>query len=823
MRASCSLSLLALALAAASHAAPVDPAYPAFAGAFYQPAACYGSAVSGDTLFLGGSLRWVGPLTGGGVAVQASDLAPLAGFPHVNGIVLAATPDGAGGWYIGGQFTHVGGTAHVNLAHILADLSVDAWAPSTNGGVITILATAQEVYFGGSFTLANGVASSGFAGVSRATGVLVLNPSMGGLVAALTTDGTKLYVGGEFTSAAGLSRTRLAAFLLSNHTLSAWTAAASDGVYALRFANGLVYAGGNFATVLGIARPGAAALDPVTAALAPWNPQATGGGYRVRAILPVGDRVYLGGGFDHVGGVIRRSLAAVDTATGAVLAWDPQVTVQSLGWFPADVTSLELAGADILAGGDFDHAGGVARSELVRLDAATAAPILPAPEAPAEARALAASGANVFVGGRFSTFGPSRRGDLVAVRISTGEALSWTPSATRDAVESLFGNFFYHASNVTALAVDATRVYVAISFFDAAFGKTRQSVNAYSRATGAALWGFEPYGTVYALTVLDARLIVGGDFIPPSPSGGLFACDAASGAGLTWGGSVSGGPVLALQPTPAGLAVGGAFTSAGGQPRTDLALLDPASGLATGWDPGADGGVWSFALAGPTLYCGGDFATVGGQARARLAALPLDSTTPTAWNPGANASVRALAFAQGIVYAGGMFTTLAGQPRTCVAAVNPADGTALPWDAAIQPGHAVFGVAAGAGRVFAAGTQTASGTEPTSGFTPVMGPDAVLDVPVAGELGAGLGLHVEPQPVRAAARIRFQLASPGEVEIGIYDLAGRRVQQLAPRHWSAAGEQTVTLARRGMRAGLYLVRVSTPEANAACKVIVVSP
>jgi len=147
-------------------------------------------------------------------------------------------------------------------------------------------------------------------------------------------------------------------------------------------------------------------------------------------------------------------------------------------------------------------------------------------------------------------------------------------------------------------------------------------VSAFARASGAALWSIEPMGTVNTLAVLDTVLVVGGEFMPAN---GLLALEARTGVPATWEGSTSGGPVLALCPTPSGLAVGGAFTSAGGQPRSNLALLDRSGALVPDWDPGANGTVTSLALADSKLYCGGDFTRIGGEPRFHLAALWLDS------------------------------------------------------------------------------------------------------------------------------------------------------------------------------------------------------
>lgn len=46
---------------------------------------------------------------GGGASLDAGSGAPDLAFPSVNGNVNAAVADGAGGFYIGGNFTLVGG------------------------------------------------------------------------------------------------------------------------------------------------------------------------------------------------------------------------------------------------------------------------------------------------------------------------------------------------------------------------------------------------------------------------------------------------------------------------------------------------------------------------------------------------------------------------------------------------------------------------------------------------------------------------------------------------------------------------------------------
>ena len=78
-----------------------------------------------DTLYIGGSFTYVGPSTGNGVPIDASSGLAVATFPQVNRTIRATVSDGAGGWYIGGDFTRVGGVTRNRIAHILADFTVD--------------------------------------------------------------------------------------------------------------------------------------------------------------------------------------------------------------------------------------------------------------------------------------------------------------------------------------------------------------------------------------------------------------------------------------------------------------------------------------------------------------------------------------------------------------------------------------------------------------------------------------------------------------------------------------------------------------------------
>src|SRR5947207_2244425 len=92
------------------------------------------AVLSGNTLYIGGEFEYVGPATGGGVPLDLASGAPTGVYSRVTGTVSAVVPDGAGGWYLGGVFSAVGGSPRSNIAHVLADGTVSAWDPSAAGG-----------------------------------------------------------------------------------------------------------------------------------------------------------------------------------------------------------------------------------------------------------------------------------------------------------------------------------------------------------------------------------------------------------------------------------------------------------------------------------------------------------------------------------------------------------------------------------------------------------------------------------------------------------------------------------------------------------------
>ena len=100
----------------------------------------------GNTVYIGGAFSEVGPNVANGAALDKTTGAPDLAFANPDGTLNACIPDGSGGWYIGGSFTHVGGLPRAYLARINADGSVAAWNPNPGNAVYALAVSGNTVY-----------------------------------------------------------------------------------------------------------------------------------------------------------------------------------------------------------------------------------------------------------------------------------------------------------------------------------------------------------------------------------------------------------------------------------------------------------------------------------------------------------------------------------------------------------------------------------------------------------------------------------------------------------------------------------------------------
>ena len=571
-------------------------------------------AQTSDTVYMGGKFSYVGPWTGGGVPCASTAWTPggdgiFASYAKVNGYVNVSVPDGAGGWYIGGTFDLVGDLPCNNLAHILADGTVDtSWAPSANASVSALALDAGTLYVGGLFTSINGATRKYVAALNAATAALLpWDPNANSYVAALAvleiSPSTKVVVaGGGFTNIGGSARQYLASIDSSTGTAVPWNPSPNGPVTILaKFSNSFIV-GGYFSQILGQPRQYLARflLDGSLTAGAP-NPDGA-----VKAILPAGAVVYIGGTFQNILGQSRNGLAKLSADLTTLSLWNPDTGG------PAYIDSLAKVGDTILVGGTFVPTGSPQRRQVLAISSIPIGVVASvAVLFNGGVTNITPSGDSVFLGGGFSSCGGTSCSNLVAFDSTTGALSSFFPIPNEA---------------VKALAISDNSLYVGGMFTNIAGTPvkiSRQYIAKINTDTGQLEQDFVANPSMFVHT-----LAVGKD----------------------------------------ALYVGGAFTTIGGQARNYIAALNFDTGQATDWNPNANGDVFSLLAVDDAVYAGGAFTTIGGESRTGMVALNAQTGAilPVSF-PNINGAVFALGYRDNTLYVGGAFTGLPGGRRSLVA------------------------------------------------------------------------------------------------------------------------------------------------------------
>ncbi|MCA9560905.1 MAG: PQQ-binding-like beta-propeller repeat protein, partial [Myxococcales bacterium] len=132
--------------------------------------------------------------------------------------------------------------------------------------------------------------------------------------------------------------------------------------------NRIVY-GGRLAILAGVARPYLAAMDLATGEVLAWRPFADpADGSAVRALAMQGSTLYVGGDFTRVGEALRANLAAFDLDTLELLPWNPRARGSRVREREDSVTRLLARPEGVYAMGDFYEIGDEDRSQLARID-----------------------------------------------------------------------------------------------------------------------------------------------------------------------------------------------------------------------------------------------------------------------------------------------------------------------------------------------------------------------------------------------------------------------------------------------------------------------
>lgn len=698
-------------------------------------------AVSGETLYLGGSFSTIGPRTGLGVPFSSDLSTRDKSAPQVsglNGSIYTTVSDGAGGWYVGGAFTSVGGLARKDLAHVLANDTVDpTFRPEPNGAVRELELSGSTLYVGGQFETIAGQTRHGLAALETTGGAATaFNPLPesdaayeGEFLCGLAVDGSYIFVCGGFSEIGGQKRNGLALLNTSDGSATAWNPENRDRPERIYLAGGVLYVGiygeflieptklNRFNEPKRVYHESVAALKlapDVTAQpeVLVFNPQFRTPGYfseqPVTSFLQVGSTLYIGGRFvatEEYGETPSGESTFSEEPHDRVVAFNTAANYAVVPFEPSpngEVVALAADAGHLYLAGNFSEVGGKPRQDLAAVNPTSAALEGTAnPEIDGRVDALAATESAVYVGGTITTVGGATRHNLAAIDTATGTLEEFDPSVD---------------GPVSSLAASASTLYVGGGFRNATGAvsgeesHSRLNLAAFETTDGA-LTSFdpEPNATVTALALSGATLFAGGSFgeLHGVKHGSLAAFSTAGGSTEAFNPEPN-GAVNALTVSSGKLYAAGSFSELGGLSGTpkvdDLAAFElPGEELDASFvSPSFDGSLFAVAADSSSVYVGGDFNNVGGTYQPRLAALEASDGAMRAWNPEVSNDVESLLLDGSTLYAGGIFGNAGGAPRPGVAGLSTTTGGATPFDP--QPGADVRALAIGPSALYIGGT-----------------------------------------------------------------------------------------------------------------------
>lgn len=659
-----------------------------------------------NTVYLGGdftSLSW----NSSSCIVNTNDASLNSSFPKINGIIYTAIADGAGGWFIGGSFSSVGGVARNNLAHIKSDSSLDPlWNPNPNGYVGKMVLNGSTLYIVGAFSTVQGIERNYIAALNVSTAELTSwYPRANARVGVIDVAGSVVYIGGLFTSINGVQRNYVAAINASTGELTSWNPNSSGILRAIRVSGSTVFIGGEFSTVGGIAARGFAAIDATLGTLKSLPVYPNG---NVNTIELTATTVYIGGEFTSLGNNSRGHLAAYDINSLSLLSWSPTTDLY--------VEKILAHEQYLYVGGSFTLVNNTLHAYAVKLDKTSGADYEWNPKANGVVIALAAYNQTLYMGGKFTSMNTIQRNHLAAFNEQTGELTLWNPNVNGPVYSLCFAGTGIIAGGQFSSVGSMSRYNIAS--FDKIYGNLNN-------------WPSLVNGTVRTVVTDGTRVYVGGSFSQANYSyqrNNLAAFDITSGDVIDWNPSVS-GSVASLALSGTNLYIGGAFSSIGNVSRNNIAVINTATGVIDPWAPNISGNVASILASGNSLFVGGTFSSVGTSARQNFASFEISSGNLDTWTIDANSTVSSLAVSGSNLFLGGSFSTFSGLSRRGFAQFDIVQKVATDWGG--NSDGTVNSFCISSSYIYVGGSFTKFGNSSVSNFSCFQIPPSIPSAPEA--------------------------------------------------------------------------------------------
>ncbi|MFN8155434.1 MAG: T9SS type A sorting domain-containing protein [Bacteroidia bacterium] len=591
-----------------------------------------------NSLYLGGNFTSTGRFNPGLARLELSNPVTDFNFPGVNGIVKAIIPDGSGGYYIGGKFSSINNTTHHNIAHINNDFSIDNnFQADVTDTVYALTLANNTLYVAGAFDFVNSSTKKYLVALNKTTGAIQsgFNPDPNAPVHCLSYSSGILYFGGRFTTVFNQSRNYAAAAYTLTNQLSPWNPDLNFKVLDILKdnINGRVYLAGGFTTVNDtIVRNRLAAVNSFSGEVLPWNPNLNN--YCNKIILH-GSKLYAGGIFTSVNNTQRMRLAAIDTITAMPTAWNPAPD--------GEVLTICIGDSTLAAGGLFMTIAGQNNRHLAIFDlSGNIKPINP--ELDNHVHSLLYDNNTIITGGEFQFSQTQERKRLFSIDLlNKGIPTLFNPNLN---------------SNVTQLVKSDKALYVC-GFFTSIGTVSRNYVAAFDLNSGALL-PFSPKlnGIPYCMALRKSNLILTGGF------------------------------------TKAELTIS----------RKYIASYNLVTNTLNSWNMDISSNIFGASFSGNNLLLYGKDLTINSSRRNNLFAFDLTTQKVTNWNPGPDKICTALLNDNATLYVGGAFTSMRGNPRNCLAAFNTSTLSLKPWAPAVLTNDTVRDIAASNDTIYIAGT-----------------------------------------------------------------------------------------------------------------------
>jgi hypothetical protein len=587
---------------------------------------------------------------------------------------------------LGAAFVGLGLVAPLSAQSVPIGPPVSVWQP--NGTVKAMVVDGETLYAGGSFDQV-GPRTGSFAVVDAAHASPIAAGAMMDVASDIVVaDGS----GGWFVATGrgpyvGANERGTVHHVLANGTGDpGWTPPTMPfgAAYAMIADGGRLFVSGNFASVNNEVRLGVAALDTATGAVLPWNGSVGGDGrqFHVFALALTANRLYIAGTFSSVAGAPRNRVAVLDATTGALLpgALPSALVEPTIRGIAASATRVYLEGTcqpggTFICGYDLD------------LDP------LPGWTFPRSGGSITAGASGVFA----TVAGPNPAAKRIArLDPDTGAEVTWA------AVE-LGGGSPLGTEAEPAMLLHGGVLYLG-GDFTSVNGQARHRVVAVDATTGALqAWAPLVGGRVRSLAAAPTAVALAGDFVSVGGVArrNMVALDLRSGLPR------NNTPPIDMTWVNALVKLGDVMVAAGwrgfASQAPDVVAFSTSTGTPLPWSLSSDNQVYTLATDGRQLFLGGSFSSLAGQPRRNLASVDLRTGTLTSWNPAPEGLVSTLAVSGDTLFAAGWFEVISGFGRRGVAALGTNSGEVLSFNPPMPAPGVVKGFGFHADRVLLAG------------------------------------------------------------------------------------------------------------------------